>query len=1387
MNKKLLKKVLTAVLTAAMLFTSNGVASLNASAVENERILVEGVYTNFQKATMSTQTSRQIKAYVEPGDATLQRLQYKSSAPGVAKVSNTGLISALSPGKATITVSALDGSKQKETIEITVLNDLTITNKNVDSDNEVIVVDKNLGNLYIDSSVGDADIYLGGVTVRNILALDSGDYSLYMYDSTAKEVKIDEISREIESFAASEEDAKAPNLIIGENTRISDLNARISASIRQEDGSAIEGLRVTQTEDGRITVYLDNYTGGLLLDASLGNLEIVTSGCSISNVNVSGGNEKAGNVQLTNGGNSQIENLTLSGAANVNLGIPANQVNIEGNASGASFNSSASIGILRNTGSRSNITISASVENLETDGENGNINVVAGAYIGTANLNGAGTSLSGSGEVAEANINANNVSVDTVNTLVTVGEVRGAKIQGKDAAPGSTVATVPVAGGGGGAGGSDGPDGPEPEKPVVIGEVIISNNFNDDISDLQSVQGDVKIGIIDSGDSERGKVAFVSNKSASWAGAGVNLSRYTGQYISIGISAKIKTVEAGAVKVTIKYNGNQFTQPEGCEVDAKANSWTELSGTFLLDSTIESAVIYFEAPGNYYLDDVLITVVNIGEPIAAETVTIDQTELTLNRNESKKLTATVLPGNADVRTVTWSSSDPEVATVDENGIVTGVKAGKATITATSKCPYADEAPVATSEVEVMDVVVINLNKNYIFFTAEGETETLTASEIATWISSDDTVATVSDAGVVTAVGNGIATITGNIPGGIGTCTVKVELQPEGAFVFDYDDEEVGDVKNFQGSGKATIALDPTIIGTTNRVLKVEPSNYSQFSYVEITLPDGKRLGDYTSLAGKIHLAQGDVGDKRLVVLAGKNLSELSLSHEITPSQIGESGNYSKNATFESLVAEFKTMSTTLSNLTGKIVLGFGVHCAGTVGDLSTIYYLDELVLVPYTGDPVAVEEVTLNKSTLSLVEGRTEQLTATIIPVNYTTSVDIAWSSSKEEVATVDANGKVTAVKEGNTTITVTVTENSENEYKATCVVTVTEAPADPAGTVKVNFESDAVDTPYNMMGWSLDDGSAKVVQLSDTNKVLEVKPTNYNNAAIISITLPEGKTLGDYSDISYKAYWKQGDIGWKDVVAEAGVSLDGGFNPNDPPSTRIIAKYYRNAGATTELMEETIPLVLDETLSALSGTIEIALGISCAAVGEGDGLSTVYYLDDIELVPKEDISAPETIINFDNATIGSVFDVIGWNPDTSSATIVAVSGSAIQALEVKPSNYNTAAVIQMTLASGFTLNDYKAISFKVYLKSGDVAGKWFRIEAAEKLMNQFDNGSNPVIGESYRDAGKNDDFELITINLDDERDELPGTFEFAIGISCAADLGGEPTIYYIDDITFIP
>lgn len=74
--------------------------------------------------------------------------------------------------------------------------------------------------------------------------------------------------------------------------------------------------------------------------------------------------------------------------------------------------------------------------------------------------------------------------------------------------------------------------------------------------------------------------------------------------------------------------------------------------------------------------------VTVMPPVEAERVTLNKTQLSLAVGKEESLTATILPDNTTDKTVVWSSDKPEIATVDENGRITGIALGTATITAT---------------------------------------------------------------------------------------------------------------------------------------------------------------------------------------------------------------------------------------------------------------------------------------------------------------------------------------------------------------------------------------------------------------------------------------------------------------------------------------------------------------------------------------------------------------------------------------------------------------------------------------------------------------------------------------------------------------------------------
>ena len=91
-----------------------------------------------------------------------------------------------------------------------------------------------------------------------------------------------------------------------------------------------------------------------------------------------------------------------------------------------------------------------------------------------------------------------------------------------------------------------------------------------------------------------------------------------------------------------------------------------------------------------------------------------------------------------------------------------------------------------------------------------------------------------------------------------------------------------------------------------------------------------------------------------------------------------------------------------------------------------------------------VDAVTLSQNEGTLNVGKSVTLTATVTPEEIAADTTVTWSSSDEAVATVDSNGKVTAVAAGNATITATVGEKS-----ATCDITVQKAASKPAASSK--------------------------------------------------------------------------------------------------------------------------------------------------------------------------------------------------------------------------------------------------------------------------------------------------------------------------------------------------
>jgi uncharacterized protein YjdB len=169
-------------------------------------------------------------------------------------------------------------------------------------------------------------------------------------------------------------------------------------------------------------------------------------------------------------------------------------------------------------------------------------------------------------------------------------------------------------------------------------------------------------------------------------------------------------------------------------------------------------------------------------PVPVSSVSVTPTTASLLAGRTQQFIATPLDAQGNPlagRLISWLSGAPTVATVDQSGLATGIGAGSAVIIASVEGQQA----TATLDVTAVSVAAVSVTPNNGTLQVGGTLQ-LSAiitdaagvplpGKIASWSSSDASVATVSSSGLVTAVGTGTATITATSDGVSGTASIAV--------------------------------------------------------------------------------------------------------------------------------------------------------------------------------------------------------------------------------------------------------------------------------------------------------------------------------------------------------------------------------------------------------------------------------------------------------------------------------------------------------------------------------------------------------------------------------------------------------------------------------------
>ena len=393
--------------------------------------------------------------------------------------------------------------------------------------------------------------------------------------------------------------------------------------------------------------------------------------------------------------------------------------------------------------------------------------------------------------------------------------------------------------------------------------------------------------------------------------------------------------------------------------------------------------------------------------VSIESISLSAETLYMDREQSVRLVATVLPENATNKTIAWESSDTSVATVD-NGIVMGVGYGKATITATAGAESATAVVIIRVPVEKVELSSDFLAMNV------GSSETLIATvyplnatdaEI-TWESSNESVATV-DNGIITGVGYGKATITATAGAKSATVIVVIRVPVEKI-------ELSSDFLAMNVGSSETLIATVYPLNATDAEIIWESSNES------VATVDN---GTITALSGGTTTITATCGDfsNSCLITVYVPVSDITLSE--TSISVIKDCLYKIRASVLPADATDKAVTwssddTTVAKVERGLIEAVGVGNAVITVSAGNVTKTIRVTVTAGSGT-VAVSGLLLSATQAVLQVGDTKTIIATVNPINAD-DANVSWVSADESIATVKY-GTITAISQGSTTITATV------------------------------------------------------------------------------------------------------------------------------------------------------------------------------------------------------------------------------------------------------------------------------------------------------------------------------------------------------------------------------
>lgn len=444
--------------------------------------------------------------------------------------------------------------------------------------------------------------------------------------------------------------------------------------------------------------------------------------------------------------------------------------------------------------------------------------------------------------------------------------------------------------------------------------------------------------------------------------------------------------------------------------------------TFLKPGTVSIIATSSDSPA-------VRAICNITIQIPVSGVSLDEKTKTMYVGEVARLSYVISPSTASTNTVTWTSSNSSVVSVDATGKVTAKGAGTAVIILRSL----DGGHTAYCTITVkriatgvkLDVAKLDLKVGeYYYLNAELTPKDSTDTKLV-WESSDTKVATVDANGKVIAKDSGQTIIMVRTEtGAYATCKVTV-TQPVKGLIMNFTEKTVYTGEEF----KLKVSVSPSSATETRVVWKSSNTDVATVNEdgVVTAISGGTALITCTTVEGGYNAT--------CVVTVLELVTTIKLNHEsyrlgVDKSVVLEATVSNQTASNKKVTWKSSNPKVATVNSKGKVTgVAFGDAVITAIAqDGSGAEASCEIEVVR------PVTKVSLDKSYLNMLVGESKGLTASMEPKNATYK-DVAWVSSDDSIAIVDDDGVVTAIAPG--TVSITAQAQDDSGKKAVCFVTV--------------------------------------------------------------------------------------------------------------------------------------------------------------------------------------------------------------------------------------------------------------------------------------------------------------------------------------------------------------